>query len=81
MENTTISKRSLETLTREVLSFWECDYVDMGNEHARYIAIALDEAIALLGLQPELDHKAQLERERAAAEWQARLDAKNSKAD
>ena len=72
MENATISKKSLETLTREILSIWECDYAEMTDAHARKIATALDEAIAVLDLQPELDEKARQQREEQARLWEER---------
>lgn len=72
MENATLSKKSLETLTREILSIWECDYVEMTDAHARKIATALDEAIAVLDLQPELDEQARQQREEQARLWQER---------
>ena len=72
MENATISKKSLETLTREILSIWECDYAEMTDAHARKIATALDEAIAVLDLQPELDEKARQQREEQARLWKER---------
>lgn len=72
MEQIKLSKNTLETLTREVLSFWECDYAEMTDAHARKIATALDEAIALLDLQPELDRKAEEQRQEQARLWQER---------
>lgn len=78
METVTISKKSLETITRDLLELWE--YLELDNAQGRKVVIALDEAIEVLGLQPELEHKAQAERERQAAEWQARQAAKLSEA-
>lgn len=72
MENATLSKKSLETLTREIISLWECDYAEMTDAHARKIATALDEAIAVLDLQPELDEKARQQREEQARLWKER---------
>ena len=72
MEKVTISKNTLEILTREVISIWECDYVEMTDTNARRIAIALDEAIEATGLQPELDRKAEQEREEQARLWKER---------
>ncbi len=79
MENATISKKSLETLTREILSIWECDYMDITDGHNRKIATALDEAIAVLDLQPELDEKARQQREEQWKIWKERQ-AKEQKA-
>jgi hypothetical protein len=68
----TISKKTLEVLTREVLDIWECDYLDLTNASARKIITALDEAIEALGIQPELDAKAEAIREAEAAAYRAR---------
>lgn len=72
MEQIKLSKNTLETLTREVLSFWECDYAEMTDAHARKIATALDEAIAVLDLQPELDEEARQQREEQWKIWKER---------
>lgn len=68
----TISRKTLEILTREILEIWECDYLELTNPGARKIATALDEAIEALGIQPELDAKAEAAREAEAAAWRAR---------
>ena len=78
METVTISKKSLETITRDLLELWE--YLEIDNAQGRKVVIALDEAIEVLGLQPTLEYKAQLERDRQAAEWRARQAAKLSEA-
>lgn len=75
----TISRKALEVLTREVLAIWECDYLDLTSAGARRIATALDEAIEALGIQPELDAKAEAIREAEAAAWRARQAAEAAK--
>lgn len=75
----TISRKTLEALTREVIAIWEFDYIELSNADARRIAIALDEAIEALGIQPELDTKAQAAREAEAAAWRAKQAAEAAK--
>lgn len=77
--NITISRKTLEILTREILDIWECDYLELTNPGARKIATALDEAIEALGIQPELDTKAQAAREAEAAAWRAKQAAEAAK--
>lgn len=77
--NITISRKTLEALTREVIAIWEFDYIELSNADARRIAIALDEAIEALGIQPELDTKAQAAREAEAAAWRAKQAAEAAK--
>lgn len=79
METVTISKKSLEILTRDLLEYWE--YLELDNAQGRKVIAALDEAIELLDLQPELDRKAELAREEQAAIWRARQAAENGKAE
>ena len=75
----TISKKTLEVLTREVLAVWECDCLELTSASARKIAQALDEAIELLGIQPELDAKAEAARQAELAAWKARQAAEAAK--
>lgn len=78
METVTISKKSLEIITRDLLEIW--DFMELHDAQGRKVIAALDEAIEILGLQPELEEKAQIERERVAAEWRARQAAQNGEA-
>lgn len=77
MEKVTISKKALETITKDLLEFW--DYLELHDERGRKVVTALDEAIEILGLQPALDLKAQQEREEQARIWKERQ-AKESEA-
>jgi hypothetical protein len=72
METVTISKATLEALTRQVLEYYEFDSVELTYESNRKIAIILHEAIEALGLQPVLDAERKLRHEQEAAAWRAR---------
>jgi hypothetical protein len=71
-EKVTISKATLEALTRQVLEFYEFDSLELTHECDRKVAIILHEAIEALGIQPILDAERHARHEEAAAEWRAR---------
>lgn len=79
MDQVTISKKTLERLTREVLDIWQFDGLDLTCSHARGIAMAMDEAIEALGMQEQLSQEAEIARQEAAAEWRARQAAEAAK--
>jgi hypothetical protein len=78
MERVVISRKTLESLVREVLEYW--DYADTGltSAEVRRVAIMLDEAIEVLGIQEQL-HLESVERaQRDAEEWRKQQAAKES---
>jgi hypothetical protein len=73
MENVTISRETLEFLTREVLDYSEC--VEAKHEGDRIQIGHLQVAITALDLQGALDKEQDMEMERRNAEYKARREA------
>jgi predicted GH43/DUF377 family glycosyl hydrolase len=74
MENVTISRETLEFLTRTVLDYSE--YAEAKYEHDRIQIGHLQVAITALGLQATLDKEDNAEMVRRNAEYKAAQEAK-----
>ena len=73
METVTISRKTLESLVREVLEYWE--YCDTGltSSEVRRVALMLDDAIEVLGIQDQLHNESVERAMRDAESWRRQV--------